>query len=219
MRKLGVLLLSLPLLVAACGEEVAPLSDSTPDTSVGGPVGSPHPQTPPQSQQIPVPTKLPHRPPLPESAYQEITVTRLVAPDVALRAPTAGHAQVIFACDYEEWSFQYRSNQSNTNPPGRHPWGDSRGDILEARTARITSEALGSHGDVVADDYLARSFTEDSWPERKLVTAYEVQRSNLSRANVLAARNQYAVGCSAMYVPPLLDAVHVSIYAPWDWKI
>jgi hypothetical protein len=219
MRKLGVLLLSLPLLVAACGEEVAPLSDSTPDASVGGPFGSPHPQTPPQTEQIPVPTKLPSRPPLPSSAYQQLTVTRLKNPDMALRAPAPGHAQVTFACDYEEWSFQYRSNQNNTNPPGRHLRGDNQGDILNAPTANITSRALGGHGDALADDYSARSFTEDAWPERRLVTAFEVRRSNLSRANVLAARNQYAVGCSAMDVPPLLDGVHVSIYAPWDWKI
>jgi hypothetical protein len=72
---------------------------------------------------------------------------------------------------------------------------------------------------VLAEDYSARSFTEDSWPERSLVTAFEVQRSNLSRANVLAVGNQYAVGCSARNVPPLLDGVHVSIYAAWDWKI
>jgi hypothetical protein len=128
MRILGVLLLSLPLLVGACGEEVAPLSESTPDASVDGPFGSPNPQTPPRTQQIPVPTKLPS---LPSSAYQQLTVTRLENPDVALRAPAPGHAQMIFACDYEEWSFQYQSNQSNTNPPGRH----LKGDILDAPTA------------------------------------------------------------------------------------
>ena len=36
---------------------------------------------------------------------------------------------------------------------------------------------------------------------------------------MLEARNQYAIGCSAKNVPTLLDAVRVSIYAPWDWKI
>jgi hypothetical protein len=128
---------------------------------------------------------------------------------------------VIFACDYEEWSPQYETNlrDSRLNPPGLHQGGDKRGDYLSARTATRTRQALGSHGDVLADDYSARSYTEDSWPDRKLITAYEVQRASLTRANVLEARNQYALGCSADNVPALLDAVRVSIYARWDWKI
>jgi hypothetical protein len=94
-----------------------------------------------------------------------------------------------------------------------------RGDYLDARTATRTAEALGSHGDPVATDYLARSFTKDSWPTRKLVTTYDVARGSLTRANVVAARNFYADGCSAKYVAPLLAGVRVSIYAPWTWKL
>jgi hypothetical protein len=66
---------------------------------------------------------------------------------------------------------------------------------------------------------MARSYTEDSWPQRELVTAYEVKRVNLTRAKVVAARNAYAKACSVKYTSPLLDAVRVSVYAPWAWKI
>ncbi|WP_165547033.1 hypothetical protein [Kribbella sindirgiensis] len=48
---------------------------------------------------------------------------------------------------------------------------------------------------------------------------YEVKRANLTRAKVLAARNAYAKGCSVEYTAPLLDAVKVSVYAPWKWTI
>ncbi|TDO33484.1 hypothetical protein EV643_13219 [Kribbella sp. VKM Ac-2527] len=225
--QLGVLL-CLPFLVAACGTETAPTADASPSAYIslqmqGSPSsGQPSPEaTPTQTQPAPFPTKLPSRPPVPESAYQQITVARLDAPESALRAPGPGNAQVILACDYEEWSLQYETNlhDARLNPPGQHPMGDQRGDYLNARTSTRSGEALGNHGDPVAAGYIARSYTEDSWPQWKLVTAFEVQRRDLTRKNVLGARNQYAIGCSAKYVPTLLDAVRVSIYAPWDWKI
>ncbi|MGW5187967.1 hypothetical protein ACWEOO_01830 [Kribbella sp. NPDC004138] len=81
---------------------------------------------------VPCPTKrLPSRSELPKVAYQRITVTRLQAPNSALRAPRPGYAQVIFACSYEEWSWQYEYDVlTNYNPPGRHWAGDDRGDQL-----------------------------------------------------------------------------------------
>jgi hypothetical protein len=163
---------------------------------------------------------LPARPELPKAAYEKIGVTRLQAPNAALRVPRAGYAQVIFACAYEEWSWQYEYDvQSNYNPPGRHWAGDDRGDQLHPKWGSEVGRALGSSNDPLADDWMARSYTEDSWPDRQLVTAYEVKRGNLTRAKVLAARNAYARGCSVKYTAPLLDAVKVSVYAPWKWTI
>ncbi|WP_371407234.1 hypothetical protein OHA10_17260 [Kribbella sp. NBC_00662] len=224
MRKLGGLLV-LALVLGGCGEEVAPRAGTTPSLGLRAiePSGgtSSYAETPGATKPAPYPTTpLPHRPDLPPEAYQRITVVRLQAPDAALHVPPDGYAQVIFACSYEEWSWQYQYNlQTSYNPPGRHLRGDEIGDYLGSISASESGRALGSAGDPVSDDWMARSYTEDSWPDRQLVTAYQVKRVNLTRAKVLAARNAYAKGCSAMYTAPLLDAVRVSIYAPWDWRI
>ncbi|RZT28377.1 hypothetical protein EV649_2154 [Kribbella sp. VKM Ac-2569] len=225
MRKLGALVVGV-LVLGGCGSEVAPRSGSTPSVSLGlrAIESSPRPgvvETPGATTPVPYPTtRLPSRPELPKSAYEKITVTRLQSPDVALRAPRAGYAQVIFACAYEEWSWQYEYDVlTNYNPPGRHWAGDKRGDQLSPVAGSEVGRALGSSADPLSDDWMARSYTEDSWPERELVTAYEVKRVNLTRAKVLAARNAYAKGCSVKYTAPLLDAVKVSVYAPWKWTI
>src|SRR5262245_43745587 len=129
MRRLGGLLV-LALALAGCGDEVAPRAGSTPSLGLRAiePSGaySPGAQTPGVTQPVPYPTTpLPQRPELPASAYQQITVARLQMPDAALQLPPGGYAQVIFACSYEEWSFQYEYNTtSNYNPPGRHLRGD-----------------------------------------------------------------------------------------------
>ncbi|MFD3405782.1 hypothetical protein ACFWUU_34165 [Kribbella sp. NPDC058693] len=163
---------------------------------------------------------MPQRPELPPEAYQRISVSRLDAPDAALQVPPDGYAQVIFACSYEEWSLQYEYNAlTNYNPPGRHLRGDKTGDFLASVSQSEVGRALGSAEDPTSNDWMARSYTEDSWPDRQLVTAFQVKRVNLTRAKVLAARNAYAKGCSVKYTAPLLDAVRVSIYAPWDWSI
>ncbi|MET9268918.1 hypothetical protein [Kribbella sp. NPDC003557] len=226
MRKLGALVVGV-LLLGGCGSEAAPESGRTPSVSLGlraiessrTPPGSA--PTPGATRPMPYPTTpLPQRPELPKAAYQRISVARLQAPDVALRAPRPGYAQVIFACSYEEWSGQYEYDvQTNNNPPGRHLAGDERGDQLNAVAASEVGRALGSPADPLSDDWMARSYTEDSWPQRELVTAYEVKRINLTRAKVVAARNAYAKACSVKYTSPLLDAVRVSVYAPWAWKI
>jgi hypothetical protein len=157
---------------------------------------------------------------LPKAAYEKISVTRLQSPNAALQLPRAGYAQVIFACAYEEWSWQYEYDVlTNYNPPGRHWAGDKRGDQLSPVAGSEVGRALGSSADPLSDDWMARSYTEDSWPDRQLVTAYQVKRGNLTRAKVLAARNAYAKGCSVKYTSPLLDAVQVSVYAPWKWTI
>ena len=225
MRKLGALVV-VGLVLGGCGSEVAPGSGSTPSVSLGlkaiAPTPGPgSPETPGATRPVPYPTtRLPSRPELPKAAYGRISVTRLQAPNAALRLPRPGHAQVVFACSYEEWSWQYEHNVlTNYNPPGRHWAGDDRGDQLVAAVASEVGRALGSSDDPLSDDWMARSYTEDSWPERELVTAYEVKRVNLTRAKVLAARNAYAKGCSVKYTAPLLDAVRVSVYAPWAWKI
>ncbi|RZU15430.1 hypothetical protein EV645_2967 [Kribbella rubisoli] len=227
MRRLGGLLV-LVVVLGGCGQEVAPRAGSTPslglraiEPSGGATQTSPYPTTPGSTQPAPYPTTpLPRRPELPPEAYQRISVTRLDAPSAALQVPPAGYAQVVFACSYEEWSSQYEYNvQTNYNPPGRHLRGDNIGDFLGAVSASEVGRALGSPADPVSEDWMARSYTEDSWPERQLVTAYQVKRANLTRAKVLAARNAYAKGCSVKYTSPLLDAVQVSIYAPWDWSI
>lgn len=225
MWKLGALAAGV-LVLGGCGNEVAPASRSTPSVSLGlraieptpGPGGA---GTPGQTEPVPHPTtKLPSRPELPKAAYERISVTRLRAPNAALRLPPAGYAQVVFACSYEEWSWQYEENVlTNRNPPGRHLAGDERGDQLDAVMGSEVGRALGSPADPVSEDWMARSYTEDSWPERELVSAYQVRRVNLTRAKVLAARNAYAKGCSVKYTAPLLDAVRVSIYAPWAWTI
>lgn len=227
MRRLGGILLLVALL-GGCGDEAAPRDGATPTLVFGAAepsraptVGHTPEQTPGATQPMPHPTTpLPVRPALPAAAYQRISVTRLEAPDAALRVPPEGYAQVIFACSYEEWSHQYEFNiRDNPNPPGRHLRGDKKGDWLNAITASKVGRAHGSPADPVADDWMARSYTEDAWPERRLVTAYQVKRVNLTRAKVLAARNDYARGCSVRYTSPLLDAVRVSVYAPWDWTI
>ncbi|ONI69998.1 hypothetical protein BWI15_26200 [Kribbella sp. ALI-6-A] len=209
------------LLVTGCGTEAAGTMPATePTTPAAPPSPPPTPAAPPSPPPTPeltrpvFPTKLPSRRPNPASAYQQLTVHRLTEPDTSLRAPAAGFAQVVLACDYEEWSLQDEQNTRERMPPNNRS-----GDYLSARTRTRTREALGSHGDPMAADYFARSFTKDSWPTRKLVTTYDVARANLTRANVVAARNAYAEGCSARYVPPLLDAVRVSVYAPWAWKL
>lgn len=227
MRTLGGLLV-LTLVLGGCGDEVAPRAGSTPslglraiEPSGGVAPTSSYPTTPGATQPVPYPTTpLPQRPGLPPEAYRQMTVVRLEAPDAALQVPPEGYAQVVFACSYEEWSWQYEYNlQTNYNPPGRHLRGDKIGDYLGSISASEVGRALGSAGDPLSDDWMARSYTEDSWPDRQLVTAYQVKRVNLTRAKVLAARNAYAKGCSAKYTAPLLDAVRVRVYAPWDWKI
>jgi hypothetical protein len=232
MRRLGGLLV-LALALAGCGDEVAPRAGSTPSlglraiepsdgTGAQTPAApTPMAQTPGVTQPAQYPTTpLPRRPELPASAYQQISVVRLQTPNAALQLPPDGYAQVIFACSYEEWSLQYEYNvQTSYNPPGRHLRGDKAGDMLGAFTESEVGRALGSEADPTSDDWMARSYTEDSWPDRQLVTAYQVKRANLTRAKVLAARNAYAKGCSVRYTSPLLDAVQVSIYAPWDWSI
>ena len=232
MRRLGGLLV-LVLALAGCGDEVAPRAGSTPSLglrAIEPPDGTgaqtpgaqtPGAQTPGVTQPAPFPaTPLPRRPELPASAYQQISVVRLQTPNAALQLPPDGYAQVIFACSYEEWSPQYEYNATtNYNPPGRHLRGDKVGDFLGSISASEVGRALGSAADPTADDWMARSYTEDSWPDRRLVTAYQVKRVNLTRAKVLAARNAYAKGCSVKYTAPLLDAVRVSIYAPWNWSI
>jgi len=225
MRRLGALAVAV-LLLGGCGNEAAPESERTPSVSLGFKAIEPTPapgelRTPGATTPVPYPTKrLPSRPELPKAAYQRITVTRLQAPNSALRAPRPGYAQVIFACSYEEWSWQYEYDVlTNYNPPGRHWAGDDRGDQLNPPANSDVGRALGSSADPLSDDWMARSYTEDSWPDRELVTAYEVKRANLTRAKVVAARNAYAKGCSVKYIPPLLDAVRVSIYAPWAWTI
>jgi hypothetical protein len=208
--RLTALLVAALLVTAGCGTESAgttPAADSAPSTPPSAP------PTPELTRPV-FPTKLPSRPALPKSAYQQLTVHRLSEPDSSLRAPAPGFAQVVFACDYEEWSPQEQRNATN-----RMPANDIRGDYLDATTATRTTEALGSHGDPQAADYIARSFTKDSWPIRKLISTYDVARGNLTRANVVAARNFYADGCSARYVAPLLTGVRVSVYAPWTWGL
>jgi hypothetical protein len=224
MRRLEGLLV-LALVLGGCGEEVAPRSGSTPSLGLRASgealETSPYPSTPGATRPLPYPTTpLPRRPELPPEAYQRISVSRLKAPNAALQVQPAGYAQVIFACSYEEWSPQYEYNvQANYNPPGRHLRGDKVGDFLAAVSTSEVGRALGSAADPVSDDWMARSYTEDSWPDRQLVTAYQVKRVNLTRAKLLAARNAYAKGCSVKYTAPLLDAVRVSIYAPWNWSI
>jgi hypothetical protein len=213
--RLTAVLAAAVLLSAGCGTESAgriPAAESDPPSAWPITPASP-PPTPELTRPV-FPTKLPSRPALPASAYQQLTVHRLTEPDTSLRAPAPGFAQVVFACDYEEWSPQEQRNAME-----RMPADDVRGDYLEARTATRTREALGSHGDPQAADYFARSFTKDSWPTRRLVSTYDVARGSLTRANVVAARNLYAAGCSAQYVAPLLTGVQVSIYAPWTWKL
>ncbi|GAB3818679.1 hypothetical protein [Kribbella italica] len=207
--RLTALLAAAVLLTTACGTEPAATAPAADSTST-----PPSPPPTPELTRPVFPTKLPSRPALPDSAYQQLTVHRLTDPDTSLRAPAPGFAQVVFACDYEEWSPQEQRNAIE-----RMPANDSRGDYLDARTATRTTEALGSHRDPQAADYFARSFTKDSWPTRKLVSTYDVARGNLTRANVVAARNFYADGCSAKYVAPLLTGVRVSVYAPWTWKL
>lgn len=225
MRKLGALVVAV-LVLGGCGTEAAPLSGSTPSVSLGfaavGPTPSPGTlETPGATTPVPYPTKrLPSRPELPQAAYQQIEVTRLEMPNAALQLPRAGYAQVIFACAYEEWSWQYEYDvQTNYNPPGRHWAGDKRGDQLVPAMGSDVGRALGSSNDPLSDDWMARSYTEDAWPERRLVTAYQVKRANLTRAKVLAARNAYARACSVKYTAPLLSAVQVSVYAAWNWTI
>lgn len=223
MGKLGAVALGV-LVLTGCGTEAAPTSGSTPSLELTAIAPSTTPRdagTPGATTPVPYPTtKLPSRPELPKAAYQQNSVTRLDAPNAALQLPPAGYAQVVFACSYEEWSWQYEYDvRTNYNPPGRHWAGDKRGDQLTPVTGSEVGRALGSSEDPLSDDWMAKSYTEDSWPQRELVTAYQVKRRNLTRAKILAARNAYAKGCSVKYIPPLLDAVRVSVYAPWPWTI
>jgi hypothetical protein len=104
-RRLGGLLV-LALVLGGCGEEVAPRAGGTPSLGLRGiepSAGTVSAQTPGATQPVRYLTSpLPQRPELPASAYQQISVIRLQAPNTALLVPPDGYAQVISACTYEE---------------------------------------------------------------------------------------------------------------------
>ena len=162
---------------------------------------------------------LPRHPTPPKSAFQQISVQRLARPDNALRPPETGQAQVVFRCEYDEWSPQYESNLHTPNPPAGQLRRHRSGDLLASRPAVRMGLALGNHGDPVSDGYTAAVQSDDSWPTRTMVTAFFVERRNLTRANLVEARNWFADACSVKDGPPVLSGVRVGIYAGWSWRI
>ena len=126
---------------------------------------------------------------------------------------------MVFRCAYDEWSPQYESNLHAPNPPAGQLREHRSGDLPAARIAVRMAMALGNHGDPVSDGYTAALQTDDSWPARVMVTAFFVERANLTRRNVVEARNLFAEACSVKNGPPVLGAVRVGIHAGWSWRI
>ncbi|MGZ0152422.1 hypothetical protein ACXJJ3_35560 [Kribbella sp. WER1] len=201
--------LSLVLLVAGCGNEAAPgvegsagwsSADGQASVTPSGWASSPL-VTPPARSRIPSGV----------DAEALTGMRRWKVPERALFPPKQGEAQVIFSCTYEEGSAQWTANAMNhLNQPGTkgRAW-------LNPSTYDETIKVLGRGTEYVTEPWFyLQAYTRDSWPERKLTTIYSVSRKQLTKLNLVIARNEYAMGCA---YDRWLDtrSVQVSVYSPW----
>ncbi|TCC34205.1 hypothetical protein [Kribbella speibonae] len=207
--RLGWGIAGVVLLLAGCGTEEPTTAEASYDLS---PTYAQATATPSGWQSSPA-VNPPRRTPIPPGANAEELsgMRRLQAPDRSLFPPRPGEAQVIFACTYEEGSAQWDANALNhLNTPGAtgRSW-------LNAMSYDETIKRLGRGTEHVTEpDFYLQAYTRDSWPVRELVTVYSVKRSQLSKLNLVIARNEYAMGCA---YDRWLDTrmVQVSLYAPW----